>query len=147
MADRSERSFRDALETFFNPKKTNDLRRDFYTIYHKEANEYDTDYIKKYDEDLNTTLIFVRYLSCVYVNNLTWSCRQASSPPLTRFLSSTSIQNFNRIPMINQQPYSAPSFSPSISPQFQMKPLSSKPAQRTIPTKSLLPPVSCMRAS
>ena len=23
--------------------------------------EYDTDHVKKYDEDLNTTLIFVRY--------------------------------------------------------------------------------------
>ena len=25
--------------------------------------EYDADYVKKYDEDLNTTLIFVRYRS------------------------------------------------------------------------------------
>ena len=32
-------------------------------MYKKEAVEYDTDYVKKYDEDLNTTLIFV---SCLY---------------------------------------------------------------------------------
>jgi len=29
-------------------------------MYKREATEYDTDYVKKYDEDLNTTLIFVR---------------------------------------------------------------------------------------
>ena len=29
-------------------------------MYKREALEYDTDYVKKYDEDLNTTLIFVR---------------------------------------------------------------------------------------
>ena len=30
-------------------------------MYRREAMEYDTDYVKKYDEDLNTTLIFVRH--------------------------------------------------------------------------------------
>jgi len=29
-------------------------------MYKRESTEYDTDYIKKYDDDLNTTLIFVR---------------------------------------------------------------------------------------
>ena len=40
-------------------------------MYKREATEYDTDYVKKYDEDLNTTLIFVSrvppsasYLTC-----------------------------------------------------------------------------------
>ena len=37
-----------------------DLRTQFYTHYRKEAEEYDNDFMKKYDEDLNTTLIFVR---------------------------------------------------------------------------------------
>ena len=54
-------SFQDALRTFFQPIKTDDPRLDFYTMYKREAMEYDTDYVKKYDEDLNTTLIFVRY--------------------------------------------------------------------------------------
>ena len=31
-------------------------------MYKKESLEYDTEYVKKYDGDLNTTLIFVRYL-------------------------------------------------------------------------------------
>ena len=29
-------------------------------MYKREANEYDAGYVKKYDEDLNITLIFVR---------------------------------------------------------------------------------------
>ena len=38
------------------------LRAEFYTHYRKEAEEYDKEFVKKHDEDLNTTLIFV---SCV----------------------------------------------------------------------------------
>ena len=53
-------SFHDALKSFFQPIKTDDPRLDFYTMYKREAMEYDADYVKKYDEDLNTTLIFVR---------------------------------------------------------------------------------------
>ena len=55
-------SLQDALRTFFQPIKSGDPRVDFYTMYKREAAEYDMDYVKKYDEDLNTTLIFVRYL-------------------------------------------------------------------------------------
>jgi len=58
----NESSFQDALRTFFQPIKNDDARLDFYTMYKKEAVEYDTDYVKKYDEDLNTTLIFVSHL-------------------------------------------------------------------------------------
>ena len=54
------RNLQDALRSFFQPIKTDDPRVDFYTMYRREATEYDMDYVKKYDEDLNTTLIFVR---------------------------------------------------------------------------------------
>ena len=37
-----------------------DVRAQFYTHYHKVAEEYDKEFVKKHDEDLNTTLIFVR---------------------------------------------------------------------------------------
>ena len=57
----TKRSIQDALRKFFQPIKTEDPRVDFYIMYKKESLEYDTDYVKKYDEDLNTTLIFVRY--------------------------------------------------------------------------------------
>jgi len=36
-----------------------DHRSRFYECYRKEAEEYDKEFMKKYDEDLNTTLIFV----------------------------------------------------------------------------------------
>ena len=58
-------SFQDALRAFFQPIKTDDPRVDFYTMYKREATEYDTEYVKKYDEDLNTTLIFVRCSSSI----------------------------------------------------------------------------------
>ena len=32
---------------------------DFYNKFQREADDYDSDFVKKYDEDLNTTLIFV----------------------------------------------------------------------------------------
>ena len=42
-------------------------------MYKREAMDYDVDYVKKYDEDLNTTLIFVRLPSFARVASLTFS--------------------------------------------------------------------------
>ena len=44
---------------YFQPIKTDDPQLDFYTLYKRETVEYDTEYMQKYNEDLNTTLIFV----------------------------------------------------------------------------------------
>ena len=41
-----------------------DYRAHFYETYRKEAEDYDKEFIKKYDEDLNTILIFVGPLHC-----------------------------------------------------------------------------------
>ena len=77
-------SIKDALRTFLPPIKNDDARLDFYTVYKKEATEYDVDYVKKYDEDLNTTLIFVCCLPLAFIAYLTvpegWSflCGQLS---------------------------------------------------------------------
>ena len=49
-------SLRVVLTTFFHPIKNDDLQIDFYTVYKREAAGYDMDYVKKYDEDLNTAL-------------------------------------------------------------------------------------------
>ena len=63
-----ERSIHDALRAFLLPIKNDDARLDFYTMYKKEATEYDTDYVKKCDDsDLNTTLIFVRRRMLLFV--------------------------------------------------------------------------------
>jgi len=45
------------------PSAHKDPRADFYDMYRREAEEYDREFIKKYDEDLNTTLIFVSLAS------------------------------------------------------------------------------------
>ena len=49
------------------PLTHEDYRTKFYETYRREAEEYDREFIKKYDEDLNTTLIFVglsMFLTC-----------------------------------------------------------------------------------
>jgi len=49
-----------------------DLRTQFYENYRKEAEEYDKEFMKKHDEDLNTTLIFVGYTHPSDAHVLTW---------------------------------------------------------------------------
>jgi len=46
-----------------SPAQQIDHRALFYEKYHKEAEDFDKEFMKKYDEDLNTTLIFVSRLS------------------------------------------------------------------------------------
>ena len=45
---------------FLQPIKNDDPQLDFYTMYKRETVEYDAEYIQKYNDDLDTTLIFVR---------------------------------------------------------------------------------------
>jgi len=40
--------------------RNDDPQLDFYTMYKRETTEYDTEYMQKHNEDLNTTLIFMR---------------------------------------------------------------------------------------
>ena len=49
--------------------RTGDPRADFFAVYRKEAAEFDKDYIKKYDEDLSTTLIFVSSSTRIHPHN------------------------------------------------------------------------------
>ena len=52
-------SIQEALRMYLQPIKNDDPQLDFYTMYKRETVEYDTEYMQKYNEDLNTTLIFV----------------------------------------------------------------------------------------
>ena len=52
-------SIQEALRMYLQPIKNDDPQLDFYTMYKRETTEYDAEYMQKYDEDLNTTLIFV----------------------------------------------------------------------------------------
>ena len=48
-----------ALKEFFQPLRTNNTRADFFAVYRKGSEKFDRDYTMKYDECLNTSLIFV----------------------------------------------------------------------------------------
>ena len=63
-------SIQEALRMYLQPIKNDDPKLDFYTMYRRETMEYDTEYMQKYNEDLNTTLIFVRF----YVPEFTTWC-------------------------------------------------------------------------
>ena len=54
-------SIQDALRLYFQPVKNDDPQLDFYTIYERETVGYDTEYIKRCNEDLKNTLLFVRF--------------------------------------------------------------------------------------
>jgi hypothetical protein len=60
---RLEEAISKALAGFpsISPKRVGtDPRAEFFELYKRESEEFDNDFIKKYDEDTNTTLIFVR---------------------------------------------------------------------------------------
>jgi hypothetical protein len=60
-----------ALQKFFTAKPTGaekkgpTPRAEFYAKYKQEAEHADKNFQKKYEEDLNTTLIFVRLFICL----------------------------------------------------------------------------------
>jgi len=53
------------LKSVLDKDSGHDPRTGFYNKFKEEAAEYDDDFYKKYDEDLNTTLIFVSSLLLV----------------------------------------------------------------------------------
>lgn len=48
-------STQEALRTYRHPIKNEDLWLDFHTMCKRETMEYDTEYLQKYNEDLNAT--------------------------------------------------------------------------------------------
>ena len=60
-AEQTPNSIQEALWMYLQPIKNDDPRLDFYTLYKREAMEYDTNYIRRYSGDLDTTLIFVGF--------------------------------------------------------------------------------------
>ena len=69
-----------------------DHRTKFFEHYRKEADEYDKEFLKKYDEDLNTTLIFVSFVRC-WQARADKGTRLVCSLRLPPHLSSTSSLN------------------------------------------------------
>jgi hypothetical protein len=54
---------------------------EFYDEFQRKANEYDRDFVEKYERDLNTIVVFVSVLSHIRpdcgVNSVFWANRQA----------------------------------------------------------------------
>ena len=69
-------------------------RVEFYDKFQREADEYNSDLMKKYDEDLNTTLIFVniRSFSRIYLN------RDSDFAGVVRFVLRRNIRFHRRRP-------------------------------------------------
>ena len=112
-------SIKDALRMYFQPIKNDDPVLDFYTMYKRETMEYDTQYMNKYNEDLNTTLIFVSFdvpLTCARSNNglprLVYSLQSAlpSSSPSNRASSKTPAIGLR----LTSEPFSLASTHPSL---------------------------------
>ena len=140
------RSFRDALRSFFPPIRNEDPRLDFYTIYKREVTQYDAEYVKKYDDDLNTTLIFVRPLPFVFSTFLTFPRSRVCSLLSVQHLSSPSSRASNPIRMTNPRLSSAPSSSHLTSPLSRTKQPPSPPSNKVLlPAGSSPSPCSCTR--
>jgi len=86
----------EALRMYLQPIKSDDPQLDFYTMYKRETVEYDTEYMQKHNEDLNTTLIFVRVWIpsvVIYVDHdFRPVCSPRSAPPLSSTSSPSSSQ-------------------------------------------------------
>ena len=114
-------SIQEALRMYFQPVKHDDPQLDFYTMYKRETTDYDTEYMQKYNEDLNTTLIFVS--SCVPLSKygVDHTLRLAFSPPSAPPSSSTSNPTSSPILTNNPKPTSAQSSSASTRPLLSTK--------------------------
>ena len=58
----SGHSLRSLLKEFLDPVRTDDSRADFYNAYRRESESFDRDYVGKYSQDLDTSLLFVSRL-------------------------------------------------------------------------------------
>jgi hypothetical protein len=78
--------------------KASNPRTEFYEKFERAADDHDSDFIKKYDEDLNTTLIFVSISSTsTSVSRESEGNRPVCSPQSHPLLSSTFKAISNRI--------------------------------------------------
>jgi len=128
-------SIQEALRMYFQPIKHEDPHLDFYTMYKREATEHDTEYVRKYNEDLNATLIFVSFRRLLDRHLVLTSLRPVCSPSLARLSSSVASQSSSRIPASGQKPTFIQSFSASTAPSpptntSQLLPRGAVPLQR-----------------
>ena len=81
---------------YFQPIENEDPHLDFYTIYNREATECDTEYMKKHNEDLNTSFIFVGLAALSVDQDAHHVLRLVCSPQSVPPSSSTSSRSSTR---------------------------------------------------
>ena len=131
---------------YFQPIKNDDPILDFYTMYKRETVEYDTEYMQKYNEDLNTTLIFVCPSIPLIVLHADRDPRPVYSPPSAPPSSSTSSPSSSQTQENGQKRTSGRFSSASTDPFLPTKtlPLLSRGAVRL--RKSSRPWICYMQA-
>ena len=139
-------SIQEALRMYLQPIKNDDPKLDFYTMYKRETMEYDTEYMQKYNEDLNTTLIFVRSRVPSSPHDVDHVPRLVCSRRSAQPSSSTSSPSSSQTPPSGQKPTSVRFSSVSTDPSLPAKtpPL---PQRGMVPSQKSSPPrISCMQA-
>ena len=108
---------------YLQPIKNDDPQLDFYTMYKRETMEYDTEYMQKLNEDLNTTLIFVRVWIPAVVASMhaDHNFRPVCSPRSALPSSSTSIPSSSQTLVNGQKPTSERSSSASIDQSLRTR--------------------------
>ena len=108
---------------YFQPIKNDDPQLDFYTMYKRETVEFDTEYMQKYNEDLNTTLIFVCSSLPLIVMRADHNPRLVYSPPSVPPSLSPSSPSSNQTQQNGQKHTSGRFSSASIHPFPPMRTL------------------------
>jgi len=139
-------SIQEAMRMFLQPIKNDDPRLDFYTIYKRETMEYDTDYMQKHNEDLNTTLIFVRFCVPFIMHRVDHGLRPVSFPQSAPPSSLSSNRNSSQIPANGPKPTSGRSSSASTDPSFLTKTPPLPQCGKALPRRSSRPQTFCTRA-
>ena len=124
---------------YLQPIKNDDPQLDFYTMYKRETVEYDTEYMQKYNEDLNTTLIFVCSSFPLIVMRADHDPRPVYSPPSVPLSSSTSSPNSSRTQENGPKRISGRFSSASIGPFLPKRTLPLLPHGADRPRKSSQP--------
>ena len=143
----SHGSIQEALRMYFQPIKSDDPQLDFYTMYKRETMEYDTEYMQKHNEDLNTTLIFVRCCVPLTLHGVYEVLRLVCFPLSAPHSSSTSSPSSSQIPANGPKPTYVQSSSASIDPFLQTKSLPLLQRGVVPPKRSSQHRTSCMRVS
>ena len=131
---------------YLQPIKNDDPKLDFYTMYRRETTEYDTEHMQKHNDDLNTTLIFVRHHVLQPLRGIYTVFRPACSRRSAPHLLSASSQDSSQTLADDPKPISKPFSSASTRLFPRTKTLLLRPHGVALRQRSSLQRTFCMQA-